>query len=87
MKPKVELGDLVEDTITGFKGIAIGRTKWIHGCTRIVIQPQELKDGKPIDPIAFDLPTVRVLSKGAFGETKNTGGPGPNASRRTDPTR
>lgn len=36
---KVDLGDTVEDTVTGFRGIAIGRHTFLHGATSITVQP------------------------------------------------
>lgn len=35
----INLGDEVEDTITGFRGIAIGRHTFLHGLTSITVQP------------------------------------------------
>ena len=45
---KIELGDKVKDTVTGFTGIAVARTNWIAGCDRIIVQP-ECKKGKQMD--------------------------------------
>lgn len=83
----IELGDVAKDTLTGFKGIVVGVTKWLHGCRRIVIQPQELKDGKPIDPISFDEPQVECLKPKKAKTTANTGGPAPEPMRRATPRR
>lgn len=33
----VELGDFVKDPISGFKGIAVSRHHYLHGCDRISI--------------------------------------------------
>ena len=43
------LGDKVKDSITGFSGIVVGITTWLYGCKTVGIQPQELKDGQPIE--------------------------------------
>ena len=43
--PTVRLGTIVEEVITGFAGVAMGRVSFIDGCDRIIIQPRELKDG------------------------------------------
>jgi len=45
----IDPGSRVRDTVTGFEGIATGRTVWMNGCVRISIEPTELKDGKPMD--------------------------------------
>lgn len=87
MSKEIELGDVVRDKITGFTGVAIGRTKWIHGCERITIQPQELKEGKPIDSHTFDLPQLELVTKAVAETTGKTGGPGPVAARRSDARR
>ena len=59
----IELGDKAKDTMTGFKGIVIAITDWLHGCKRITIQPTELHEGKPIDALSFDEPQVIVTKK------------------------
>lgn len=83
----VELGDIVEDKITGFKGVAIGITKWLHGCRRITIQPEGMKDGKPLESSVFDEPQCIVLRAAKYKTTANTGGPGPVSARRRDVSR
>jgi len=65
MNNKVELGDLVVDTITGFEGIAIGRATYMYGCSRIGIQPRNLKDGEPIEDQWFDDQRVEVKVRNA----------------------
>lgn len=34
----VNLGEKVEDTITGFKGIAVGKVEYLYGCWQIQIE-------------------------------------------------
>jgi len=58
----IDLGSKVKDMITGFTGIAIARTEWLYGCTRIVIESQELKDGKPVAPSWFDEQRVEEIT-------------------------
>lgn len=62
-KNKVELGDLVKDSIHGFKGIAVQRVFYLYGCSRIAIQPSVDKDGKMRDAAWFDEPSVIVIKK------------------------
>lgn len=57
----ITLGTKVKDVITGFQGIAISRTEFLHGCTRITVQPQELHEGKPVEAQWFDEPQVQEL--------------------------
>jgi hypothetical protein len=87
----IELGDEVRDTITGFAGVVIGLTQWLHGCRRITVQPRELKDGKPIEAMSFDEPQLEVVKAAntpepVKQERARTGGPRPEPQRRTDPT-
>lgn len=83
----IELGDIARDTITGFQGVAVGVYKWIHGCERLYLQPRELKEGKPLDAVAFDRPQLELISKAAVKTTGNTGGPRPDPARHPEPTR
>lgn len=78
---KINLGDRVKDKVTGFEGICSGITVWLHGCRRIIIQPEKLgPDGKVIDALSFDEPGVDVVKAGVYLEvipktTAKTGGP------------
>lgn len=60
---QITLGDKVKDTITGMVGIAVSRTEFLHGCVRISVQPQELKDGKPVDPSYVDEPQLDIIER------------------------
>ncbi len=79
----IELGDRVQDTVTKFKGIAMARAVWLHGCDRIAVQPQEIVEGRDIpDAIWFDEPVLRVMKKAAVANIpgkekpkKKPGGP------------
>jgi hypothetical protein len=57
----IKLGSRVRDTLTGFEGIATGRTEYLYGCIRILIEPAELKDGKPVEALWFDDQRVAVI--------------------------
>ncbi len=81
MAEKIELGDTARDTITGFEGVVVGHTQWIHGCVRLTIQPRTMKDGKPIDPMSFDEPQLELVSKRTALSTNATGGPRPEPKR------
>ncbi len=73
----IELGDKVKDKVSGFTGIAIGVTKWLHGCNRIIVQPVVGKDGKYPDNASFDEPQLEVVSKKKVpkGDGKTGGSP------------
>lgn len=72
---KFDVGDKAKDTITGFVGIIVSRTQWLHNCNVYGLQPQELKDGKPIDRQHFDEPAIELIKEKAFKESRSTGGP------------
>ena len=85
-KPVVDLGDKVKDLVTGFAGIAVAKTEWLHGCVRIMVQPDTLdKDGKPQEMISFDEPQLEIITakKVPFG-SRDSGGPRPEIKQRPD---
>ena len=51
---KFELGEILIDKVTGFKGVAMGRTEYFTDCTHYGLLSQELKDGKPVEWQWFD---------------------------------
>ena len=57
----VKLGDVLRDTITGFTGVAVAKTEWLNGCWRVSLQPKELREGKPIDHIGFDVEQLELV--------------------------
>lgn len=63
MTQEIKLGQKVKDTITGFEGIALGRTEWLYGCVRVTVQPQQLFEGKTIEPEVFDEPQLVVVEE------------------------
>lgn len=64
MRDDIQLGDLAEDMITGYKGIVVGITKHITGCDRFILQSQETKDGKIADAYNFDVSTCKLIRSG-----------------------
>lgn len=78
------LGDVVEDTVTAFRGVVVAKTRWLNGCIRITVQPQELKDGKPIDALGFDVEQLELVRRKAAKAkplAQATGGPMPDVGR------
>lgn len=87
---RINLGDLVRDQISGFQGVAVGRTEWLYGCVRITVAARGLdKDGKPFDSQTFDEDQCEIVENGSMQAPSKdrTGGPRPNAPRREDPRR
>jgi len=62
----VKLGSRVKDIITGFTGIAVGYSKWMYGCNRIVVESESLKDGKPLGNEWFDEQRVETVEEGVI---------------------
>jgi len=79
-EPRIPIGSMARDTITGFKGVVIGRSEYLHGCVHVCIQPKELdKDGQPKKSKWFDEPQLEpVPSKKRHKRTGDTGGPRDN---------
>lgn len=76
----VNLGDEVKDIVTGFKGIATGRSQWLQGCDHILVQPPVNKKGEARDGKWFDEPQCKVLKRAKVKPTltlrqRKTGGP------------
>ena len=86
-KVSIELGQKVRDKISGMEGIAVSRTEWMHGCVRVGVQPQELKDGVPLDIQVFDEPQLQVVKDTPAPKVKAKGGPRPHVGRAPDATR
>ena len=82
--PKYEavLGDEVKDTITGFQGIVVCISQWYHGCKRVTVQSQVMKDGKPVEPVTFDEPQLILVESKQHKPQNKTGGPRPEPTRR-----
>lgn len=71
----ISLGDKVKDKVSGFKGVVIGVTTWLHGCNRMIVQPSVGKDGKLPDSATFDEPQVELISKKKVKKgSRKTGG-------------
>ena len=61
----VKLGDKAKDIITGFEGLVVARTDWLHGCARIGLEPTALdKDGKVQEVHWFDDARIERIACG-----------------------
>lgn len=82
-KEHVELGDTVEDKITGLRGVAFAHTIWSNGCSRVSVQPRELKDGVPVNPTTIDEKDLRIIETATPKPVAaKTGGPRSEPRRR-----
>lgn len=71
----VALGDRAKDTVTGLTGIVTGITYWLHGCIRVGLQPEEIKDGKVTEAVWFDQSQLVVVDEGVHQPMLLTVGP------------
>ena len=62
----VNLGDKVKDTITGYQGIATGRSVFLNGCVSICIARQDVPDKDETKVEWFDEQRVELVESGAF---------------------
>jgi len=82
----VKLGDIARDTVTGYQGVVVCISTWLHGCRRITMQAQECQaDGKPKESCTFDEPQIEVVNERAYPTSSNTGGPRPEPVQRSAP--
>lgn len=86
---KIQLGDTVQDTISGLKGIAVGRTEWLYGCSHIVVASKVGKDGDIPKNHSFDEPQVKLVRRKPKPTTKprKTGGPRVMPQMKTTPSK
>jgi hypothetical protein len=86
---KYNNGDEVKDSITRFKGVVVAQTKWLNGCVRYLIQPQNLKDGNTIEAESIDEGQLEMVKaakpKKAVKGVEDPGGPFPSPKRARDP--
>jgi len=62
-KGKVKLGQEVEDKITGFKGIAITKSIFVHQSTSFDVQPKVDKDGKIPEYRCIDEFRLKIINE------------------------
>ena len=63
---KPALGDRVQDQITKLTGVVVSTTDWLYGCRRIGVQPEDLKEGKPVEAMHFDEAQLVVVERGVI---------------------
>jgi hypothetical protein len=78
------LGDRLRDVVTGFTGIAISRIHYLNGCEQYQLAPEQLEDGKVVEPEWFDIQRLEVAAPAAFTPANRlaaVGGPTPDEKR------
>ena len=59
----VELGDMVQDVVSKFRGIAVARTLHLFKCDRITVEPEVKRDGTVPDSYTFDIQSLKIIKK------------------------
>lgn len=62
----INLGDRVQDVISGIKGIVVAKTQWLFGCNRITIEPEGNDNGKIFERVTIDEPQAELLATRIF---------------------
>ena len=77
----IKIGDVARDTITSFEGFVIARTDWLNGCSRFLLQPRGLREGKIIEAEWFDDTQLEIVESKDLKRDVSTGGPRPDPAR------
>ncbi len=62
----IKLGDRVKDRISGFRGIVAGITEWMYSSDRVVVQPETMEGGLPVENRCFDREQVVLIKAGVI---------------------
>jgi hypothetical protein len=66
MQDQVQLGDNIQDAISGFTGIATALAVYITGCKQVLVQPPMKATGEFVESRWFDMDRMTILTKKAF---------------------
>ncbi len=92
MSKDIKLGDQVQDLVSGYKGIAVMRTKFLNGCVQYTVAGK-VKAGSKLneEEIAIDQNSLKVIKRKVVPsceyeddeeESESNGGPNRMVSRR-----
>ena len=84
-KMKIKLGQKYRDKVSGFEGIAVGKSDWMTGCTTVGLQPGMDKDGKLPDLTWLDENRLELVKEKAakIKTDRKRGGPQDNPPQGT----
>jgi len=94
--PQVELGQSYRDVIHGFVGVATGRTVYLTGCARVILEALDGSDIKSytfdetqlaLEPAIADAPSAKVEPELATDISDKPGGPRPAPAHKAVPSR
>ena len=83
----IKLGDTARDTLTGLTGAVVARHEYLNGCVRLSLQPNKLKDGKPVDWSVFDIEQIELVKAAKPRRVLPSGGPHDEPVRPSAPSR
>ncbi len=88
----IKLGNKVQDSLTGFEGIAISRHEYQYGCTRIGVESEGLDEkGRPNECVHFDEQRLSIVKRSPPKVSEDSeadiGGPGEVPPSRSVPSR
>lgn len=75
---KIEFGTKAKDAITGFVGTVTGHTRYISGCSQLLLVPGLDKDGKMQEGHWFDEQRVEAVETKPSITLDNSKTPGPD---------
>lgn len=55
------IGYVVKDHVTGYTGVVISQTRYLHGCDRVAIQGKVGGDGRLPEAVHADVLSVSVV--------------------------
>ena len=81
----IKLGQVVQDKISGFEGVATARAEYLNGCIRFQVSPQTVDEkGKVQEAMRFDVVQL-VEYKPPKTKKKAPGGPMAAPKTAADP--
>ena len=77
----ISMNQNVIDKITGFKGVIVGRSAYVTGCTQLLLQPVVKENGEYIEGRWFDENRLESNEAAPVADIKTNReiGPGPQA--------
>ena len=59
----IELGDIVRDKLTGFKGVVVAKIQFLNGCIQYSVLPKAKKTGEYPEDVGIDEQNIEIISK------------------------
>lgn len=69
----IVLGNIVRDSVTGFKGTAVARIEYINGCIQFCVLPTVV-DNKMPEGVYIDYQRLEFVETGVALPSSDTGG-------------